>query len=274
MNKSTLFNAIGISVAVAVVAACGQQAQQETDLTVDTAAEEHAAPVTSIYADAVANASRPEADRARDAGRKPAEMLEFFGIEPGMKVLDMFSGGGWYAEIVSHLVGEEGHVTAHTNSAYIGFVGNALQERFDGERISNVDVLLAENNELELQENSLDAVMMVQTFHDIYHSDPEGGWEEIDGVAFLAEIKKGLKPGGIVAIIDHTATAGAAPETGDSLHRIDPDLVLANMEAAGFLFEASSDALKNSQDELKQMVFADGIRGKTDRFAMLFRNPK
>lgn len=274
MNVSPLFNAIGISVAFALVTACGQQAEQDTDAASNAAAAEHPVPAASIYVDAVANASRPEADRARDAARKPAQMLEFFGIEPGMNVIDMFAGGGWYTEIVAHLVGEEGHVIAHTNSAYIGFVGNALQQRFDGERISNVDVLLAENNELKLQENSLDAVMMVQTFHDIYHSDPEGGWQPIDGVAFLAELKKGLKPGGIVAIIDHTAVTGAPPETGDSLHRIDPELVVANMKAAGFVYEATSGALDNSDDDLTQMVFADGIRGKTDRFAMLFSNPE
>jgi predicted methyltransferase len=107
----------------------------------------------------------------------------------------------------------------------------------------------------------------------MYHVDADGGWDQIDGPAFLAELKKGLKTGGIVAIIDHTALAGAAPETGDSLHRIDPDLVVANMEAAGFIFEASSDALNNPDDDLTKMVFAEDIRGNTSRFVMRFRNP-
>lgn len=250
---------ITVLIAFVVIAACGKQAPE---------------PAVSVYEAALANESRPAEDRERDAGRKPGEVLEFMGIAPGMTVLDMFSGGGWYAEIVAHVVGPDGHVIAHTNTAYKNFVGDALEERFAGDRGSNVKILLAENNELLLEENTLDAVMLIQSFHDMYHVDADGGWEQIDGPAFLAELKKGLKPGGIVAIIDHTAETGAPPETGDSLHRIDPQLVVANMEVAGFTLEASSDILSNPDDDLTKMVFDESIRGKTSRFAMRFRSPE
>ena len=76
------------------------------------------AQTLSIYEQAVAAEGRTDADRERDAGRKPAEVLEFFAIEPGMSILDMFSGGGYYTELLSHVVGPEGRVVAHTNSAY------------------------------------------------------------------------------------------------------------------------------------------------------------
>lgn len=260
---------MGTALAFTLIAACGQEAPEEAVVEAEVVV---AAPM-SIYETALANESRPAADSKRDAGRKPAEMLEFMGIEPGMAVLDMFSAGGWYAEVIAHVVGENGHVTAHTNEAYKNFVGEALEERFAGDRVPNVDIVMAENNHLSLEENSLDAVMLAQSFHDLYHVDPDGGWAQIDGPAFLAELKKGLKPGGIVAVIDHTAMAGAPPETGDSLHRIDPELVVANMAAAGFTLEASSDLLDNPDDDLTEEVFGAGIRGKTDRFAMRFRNP-
>lgn len=270
MNKTTLFAPLGTMLAFALISGCEQQTAEPAA----TAELESAAAQMSVYEAAVASELRSDADRTRDVGRKPAEVLEFVGIKPGMAVLDMFSGGGWYAEVIAHVVGDSGHVIAHTNSAYKNFVGDALEDRFAGGRVANTEILLAENNQLMLEENSLDAIMMAQSFHDLYHVDDEGGWELIDGAAFLAELRKGLKPGGIVAIVDHSATAGSPPETGDSLHRIDPALVVENMEAAGFTLEGSSDILANPDDDLSQIVFAEGIRGKTDRFVMRFRNPE
>ena len=60
---------------------------------------------------AVANSDRPEAATVRDAHRKPVEVLEFFNINLGMKVLDIFAGGGYYSEILSHTVGASGGAT-------------------------------------------------------------------------------------------------------------------------------------------------------------------
>ena len=273
MKFKSVFYTLASTLTFVSFLACEQQAPEKSNVETEAAPAEVVAPAESIYAAAISNANRPEADRASDAGRRPAEVLEFLEIEPGMTVLDMFSGGGWYAEIIANVVGDSGHVIAHSNEAYKNFVGDALEDRFAGERVANAEILMAENNHLTLQENSLDAVMMAQSFHDLYHVDVENKWEPIDGVAFLAELKKGLKPGGIVAIIDHTAAAGSPPETGETLHRIDPALVVALMEAAGFVFEASSDILSNPDDDYSKIVFAEGIRGKTDRFVMRFRNP-
>ena len=97
-----------------------------------------------------------------------------------MTVLDMFTGGGYYAEILSGVVGHEGKVIAQSNQAYLGFVGDAFEERFGSGRLTNVEVLMAENNELELQAHSFDAIMLVLSYHDLYHADPENGWEKID----------------------------------------------------------------------------------------------
>jgi predicted methyltransferase len=254
-----------------LVSACGQKASEpaETQPVVDVAA-----PAVSIYEAALSNPLRPAADRERDAARKPAKVLEFVGIKPGMTVLDLFTGDGWYSEIIAHVVGDSGRVIAHTNEAYKNFVGDALEERFGAGRLPQVEILMAENNHLELAPDSLDAVMLALSFHDIYHADPEHGWEKIDGPRFLAELRKGLKPGGIVAVIDHYAAAGAPPETGDTLHRIDPALVIADMEAAGFILEAQSDILRNPEDDLSKIVFAPDIRGKTDRFVLRFRKPE
>lgn len=274
MNKAIIAAGLVSVFAFTLISGCQQEAPAPAAVESEATVAESATPTMSVYEAALTNESRPEADRKSDAGRNPAEVLEFVGIEPGMTVLDMFSGGGWYAEIMAHVVGVDGAVIAHSNKAYKNFVGEALEERFATGRVPQVEILMAENNHLALEENTLDAIMLAQSFHDMYHVDVEGGWELLDGPKFLAELRKGLRPGGLVAIVDHRALAGAPPETGDSLHRIDPALVIANMEAAGFVLVGQSDVLRNPDDDLSQIVFAEGIRGNTDRFVMRFTNPE
>ncbi len=260
-----------------LLAACGQQsADDQPTAAADepAAAVESAAIPVSVYEAAVANEARPEADRARDAGRRPAEVLEFVGIRPGMIVLDMFSGGGYYTEILSRLVGDAGRVIAHSNKAYISFVGEEFEMRYLGGRLANAEVLMAENNELSLDAESVDAIMLVLAFHDLYDDDPDNGWPAIDVDAFLAELFKGLRPGGVVGVVDHYAAAGAPRETGGTLHRIDPAIVIEEMNKAGFELEAQSDLLRNPADDHEKSVFDAEIRGKTDRFLMRFRKPE
>ena len=236
-------------------------------------ADTSSAPQQSVYAAAVSNPGRTEADRERDAFRKPGEVLEFFGIEPGMDVLDMYSGGGYYTEIVSHIVGSDGSVHAHSNSAYADFLVEETGARYGGSRLPNVEMLMAENNELELTADAYDAVLMVLTYHDIYFVAPEQDWPKIDGPALMAVLYKGLRPGGILGVIDHYAAAGSPAETGQTLHRIDPEIVISEIEAAGFRLEGQSDILRNPEDDHSQPMDAAGIRGRTDRFVLRFVKP-
>ena len=248
--------------------ACGQQANEPA-----AEAVKPVQPDASIFAAAVANPSRPEADRTRDASRKPAEVLEFFGIRPGASVLDMFSGGGYYTEMLSHVVGEDGHVTSHTNKVVLSFSGDEFNTRLADNRLANVEVLTAENNELELTADQFDAIIMTLNYHDLYWVSKEYGWNKIDVEKFLAELYKGLRPGGTIGIVDHYAEAGSPRETGGTLHRIDPGIVLADMEAAGFVLAGKSDLLRNMDDDHSKSVFDPEIRGKTDRFALRFKKP-
>lgn len=248
--------------------------QAEESITGGTAVKSTTNIDAAVYANAVANAKRPEADRERDAGRRPAEVLEFFGIAPGMVVLDMFSGGGYYTEIMSSVVSDSGRIIAQTNTPYLSFTGEEFEARYANNRLENVEVLMAENNELELAPEQFDAITMVLSFHDIYFEDLERGWAKIDGPELLAELKKSLKPGGILGIVDHSAAVGAPADTGGTIHRIDEAIVVADMQAAGFELEARSDILRNPDDDLNKLVFAPEIRGKTDRFVLRFRKVK
>ena len=229
-------------------------------------ADEH-----SIYDSAVGNNARPEADRARDESRKPAAVLEFLGVEPGMSVLDMYSGGGYYTEIMSYVVGTDGMVVAHANKAYLNFVGDEFERRYLGGRLGNTEVLMAENNELALDAGQFDAIMMVLSFHDLFYSDPENGWPTIDVDRFLAELHNGLKDDGFIGIIDHYAAAGSPRETGGTTHRIDPAIVIEEMTRAGFTLDGRSDVLRTDGDNYSKIVFDPALRGRTDRFVMRFR---
>ncbi len=228
--------------------------------------------IDNIYSSAVDNPLRPAADRERDAGRHPAKVLEFVAIRPGMTVLDLFSGGGYYSEIIAAVAGEEGHVDAHSNAAYLNFVGDEFKDRHANNRLRNVTVLMAENNELELEAGRYDAVFLALTFHDFYLESADG-WPRIDVDRLLSEIYAGLKPGGVVGIIDHYAEPGAGVETAETLHRIDPAIVIAAMEAAGFELAARSDLLRNPADDHSISVFDPSLRGRTDRFLLRFRKP-
>ncbi len=246
------------------LAACDPGAQQTS--TIDAVAKPD-------YEAALNHPNRHAADAARDQSRKPAEVLAFFGIEPGMTVLDLFSGGGYYSELISYIVGPEGSVVAHTNSAYLNFVGEEFEERHGGNRLANVEVLMAENNELVLPAATFDAVTLILSYHDIFYVDPDNGWPKIDGPKLLAEIYEGMKPGAVLGVVDHYAEAGSPRETGNSVHRIDPGVVISELEIAGFEFESKSNILRNMDDDYSKIVVDPELRGKTDRFVLRFRKP-
>ncbi|MGH8166062.1 MAG: class I SAM-dependent methyltransferase [Woeseiaceae bacterium] len=229
---------------------------------------------TSVYAAAVAHAGRSAKDLERDTRSKPAEVLQFFGIRPGMRVLDLFSGGGFYSELLAHVVGPEGSVVAHNNSAYIGYLGDEIEQRYADGRLPTVETPLAENNQLSLAPDTFDAVVMILAYHDIYYSSPKDGWPKLDGPRLLAERHRALKPGGVVGIVDHHAGAGAPRETGGSVHRIDPRIVIDDLTRAGFELEEQSEELRNIEDDYSKIVFDQELRGKTDRFILRFRKPE
>ena len=255
---------------VSLLVGCGNSADQPSASPGDEPTA-NAAVDPAVYRNAVDTIERSEADRARDGGREPAHVMMFFDIRPGMRVLDLFSGGGYYSEILSRVVGDSGQVVAQTNEAYLGFVGDEFNARYANNRLPNVEILMAENNELTLDAGSFDAVMMVLSYHDLYYVAPDQGWPKIDPAQLLAELHKGLKPGGLLCIIDHYAAAGAPRETGGTLHRIDPAIVISEVEQAGFKLDASSDMLRNTADDHSKNVFDASIRGKTDRFVLRFR---
>lgn len=230
-------------------------------------------PVLQAVLAAEANTARPAADRARDRSRQGAAVLTFFRIGPGMTVLDLWSGGGYYTELLSHVVGGSGRVVAHNNTPYLEFARDDLAVRFAPGRLPNVERLLAENNQLDLPAGRFDAVLMTNVYHDIYFVDDKAGWPRIDGPKLLAEVFRSLKPGGVLGVTDHAALPGAPPETGGTLHRIDPALLKREITAAGFVLEAESDVLMNPTDDRTKSAFDPSVQGRTEQVVLRFRKP-
>lgn len=222
--------------------------------------------------EALSHPDRSDTDKALDAKRKPAMFIDFLGIEQGMSVIDIFAGGGYYTEIVSRLVGEDGFVTLYNNSPWDRFVGEAVDKRLSGDRLPNVDRLVAPPEDLIDLPDKYDVAIFVLGMHDIYYTDEENGWPAIDKERFLKGIYNVVADGGVLGVIDHNARPGTDPEVvGEELHRIDPAIIIEDLEDVGFEFEAQADFLRNPEDDLTVNVFDDSIRRRTDRSVLKFR---
>lgn len=229
-----------------------------------------AAPIPESISSAVAHENRPKADVARDAARKPGEVLTFFGIEPGMTVADLQAGGGYYADILCRAVGSEGKVYVQNNAYILERFGKAikpaLKARLDQPELQHCVELEKELDGLQLPEGELDAVLMVLFYHDTY-------WQKTDRKKMNADILRALKPGGIYGIVDHHAEAGSKDRDVNTTHRVDAEIVKAEILAAGFELAAESDVLRHPEDDRTKNVFAPGVRGQTDRFVYKFKKP-
>ena len=233
-----------------------------------------AAPITTIHAEslqaAIDSSGRPAADRERDVNSLPAEVLRFFGAPLHGVVIDLFAGGGYYSEILSRYMGENGTVYMHNNAAYIGFTGDAVKDRLAGNRLPNVIRYDRELDAIDLPDDSIDMVLMVMTYHDLYFKTDT--WD-LDPDALFNTVHRILKPGGILAIVDHAAHDGSGSSAAQELHRIDPEFARQDIESRGFRLEATSDVLRNPEDNLDVGVFDPSVKGTTSKFLYKFTEP-
>jgi len=212
---------------------------------------------------------RPAADRVRDSGRKPSDVVAFLGIEPGMTVVDLIAAGGYYTEVLSLAVGTEGKVYAQNTKFALeyreGANDKAMAARLADGRLSNVERLDREFADLGLAPDSVDAAVTALNFHDIYNGGSPAAADR-----FLEVVFAFLEPGGSFGLIDHAGGAG----DDDALHRIEERLVIDAAKRAGFELADFSEALRNSADDRTRNVFDASIRGHTDRFLLRLRKPK
>lgn len=224
----------------------------------------------AAIAAAVANPDRPAEARERDPSAKPEVILELLAIEKGDSVIDLMGGGGYFTDLIAGVVGPDGRVTLHNNTPYAKFVQKQVQARYIDNPIPGVTYVQSEVDDLKLPPASFDAALMVMSYHDLYYYAPERGWNKTDVGRFFLQVRESLKPGGRLVIVDHRAAEGTGSSSAQTIHRIEESFAKQDIERYGFRFLTSSDALKNPEDDHTKLVFDKSIRGKTDRFILVF----
>jgi len=221
---------------------------------------------------AIADPARPPEQVARDAERRPGDVLAFAGIRRGDRVADFMPGGAYFTRLLSPIVGDDGRVYAFLPEEQLKNCAPAetagTRAIADDAHYHNVRVLKAPVNRFSAPE-PLDLIWTALDFHDLYDSFMgPANVPQVVGSFFRA-----LKPGGVLVIIDHVAQPGSNVRDTESLHRIDPEAIVRTVTAAGFVLEAESNVLRNTADNHTLVVFDPAIRGRTDQVVLKFRKP-
>jgi predicted methyltransferase len=222
------------------------------------------------YSEAVEHPGRSAADLKRDAIDHPAEILRLADIKPGMQVADFLAGNGYYSELLSYIVGPGGKVLLLNNDAYEKWSGRRWQDRLKDNRLPNVEHRTIDVEHIDLPDRSLDAVLLIKVYHDLYWVDKDHEWPKMDPNTVLNEIARVLKPGGTLLLVDHSAKPGTGSADAGTLHRIDEAYARHDFEKHGFSFVAKSDVLRRPDDPRDALTYEGPMVGKTDRFVMVF----
>ncbi|MEM9706915.1 MAG: methyltransferase [Pseudomonadota bacterium] len=310
-------NTLLIAAASAALVACGSETAAPSAESDAPAAEATPAPEQSAASEPSADeasslaavlAAQPDETKARYQYRNPEETLTFFGVEPGMTVVDVLPGGGWYGKILLPYLGADGALVGADYSVEMWplFGGRFSSEealnakkvwvetwtadaegwRSDGDASVNAFQFGAVPEEMK---GTADVVMMIRAFHHLNRFEEEGGFR----TAALAETFNVLKPGGTLAIVQHRAPEGNDDKwaEGDNGY-VKQSTVIAAVEAAGFeLVEASEinanpndqpttddvvwrlpPSLAGSKDDEERRAAMQAI-GESDRMTLKFRKP-
>ncbi len=229
-----------------------------------------AAAATDAVTAAVNEPSRPEADRTRDADRKPADLVRLVGLAPGKKVAEILPGGGYFTRIFSKVVGPQGVVYAWLpvppagapaggRDMSAGIRAIAAESGYGNIKVANLDPGTPLPEQVDLVWTSLN-------YHDL-HNRPNADLAAQNRMALNA-----LKPGGLYVVIDHAAENGSGKRDTSTLHRIDPELVKAEVTSVGFKLHTDSALLKHAEDDRKKPS-REIARGRTDQFVFVFQKP-
>jgi predicted methyltransferase len=225
-----------------------------------------ASPPTYVTA-AIADPSRPKSNLSQDAIRDPADTLTFAGVAPGMKIGELFPGGGYYTRLLSDIVGPTGKIYAVENA---GWKESAAADRalLTKPGRGNVSLDVLPFGQLNLPAG-LDLFWITQNYHDLKIAE----YGVVDTAAFNRQVFAALKPGGVYFILDHQANPGTTTAQIAVLHRIPKSQVIAEVTAAGFRLEAEGSFLNRPGDDHTKTIFDPAIQGKTDQYALKFVKP-
>lgn len=242
------------------LAAC--QPAAESEPTTESAAAATAAVVEAGSLAAIL-AAQPEEVQARYAYRHPRETLEFFGIEPGMTVVEGLPGRGWYTKLLLPYIGSEGHIIGANYALEIWpnfpfgteeFVEKmrtwtsdwpADAKEWGDENSASLDAFIF-GSMPESMVGTADVVFLVRVLHNLANFEDEGGFL----TATMADCFAVLKPGGTLGIVQHHARDDMSDEFADGSHGyLKKSFVIEVAEQAGFEFVAESDINANPKDQ-------------------------
>ena len=264
MKVITLHRLFIVVVAAALTACTSMQSEAPAAKSAPAAAS------GGDLATALATADRPAEDKARDADRKPAELMKFFGVKPGMTTVDIIALGGYVTEVLSVAVGPKGKVYSQNPPIALqlrdGMYAKQITDRLANDRLPNVvrvDADLPASS--QIAPGSVDVAITAMNYHDVRNMNPDAG------VGFLKAVYTMLKPGGVFGVTDHVGNDGA---DNAKLHRIPKHFLMEDAQAAGFAVDGESDMLAHAADDHTRVVFDPTLRGKTDQFVVRLRKPK
>ena len=239
-----------------------------------------AADETDVLA-AMNQPGRLPTDIERDSRSKPEAVIPLLNLKPGDTVIDIFAGGGYYSELLASIVGSGGEAILHNSLGFEAWGINGLNDRFADDRApANINRHTRSGVNLMLTDESVDAALIVMAIHDLYVIPKRYNGEEYirtgnpaNSSYFLGQVFAALKPGGRFVVVDHQGNPDSDLETMTDLHRLDETFIRTEIESHGFVFVASSDALRNPDDDRNRIVFDEDLQGKTDRFILAFEKP-
>jgi predicted methyltransferase len=231
---------------------------------------------------AMGKEERLEEDIARDQRSRPEAIIPLLNLQTGDRVIDIFAGGGYYTELLASVLGEDGEAILHNNDGFEAWGINGLSDRFKpGRDPGNIVRLTRSGINLDLAAESINGALIVMAYHDLYVVPKRYNGEEYVPVGdpanteyFLEQVFTALKPGGRFVIVDHAGDETMNHNLVADLHRIKESFTRSEIEAAGFRFVDSTDALRNPEDNRNMIVFDLDVQGETDRFTLAFEKPE
>ena len=221
---------------------------------------------------AIASDVRPAADTARDSNRKPLETLLFMGLRDDMTVIELVPAGGWFTKIIAPVVKDRGKYYAALGplddvralkSQHASF--SAIEVAESGRDLTfRAPENLAAARDTSLGVRNADIVV---TFRNLHNYRPEMR-------ALLNKaVFDSLKPGGLYGVLDHTRRH-MEPDSRENGRRVDPVLMIKEIQAAGFVLEDYSTIHYSPADALELEVGNPEVSNQTDRLLFRFRKPR
>jgi len=213
---------------------------------------------------------RSPEDRQLDPGRRPAELLTFLRVAPGMRVGELVAGGGYTAELLARAVAPGGVVYAENPRVILQASGESWAARLSRPAAKNIVRVDRElDDPFPPEARDLDLVVINLVYHDTV-------WLGVDRERMNRAVFAALKKGGKYYVIDHSARPGVGLADVQTLHRIDEVLVRDEVRRAGFVMEDGDSFLRNPSDMRDwndSPTAAADRRGTSDRFALRFAKP-